>query len=170
MNHSHIKRLVLAALSTALVFVATMIAIPTPVVGNVNLGDAVILLSVWTLGGPWSLASAALGAALADLLGPYLVYAPGTLVIKALLALCAMTLEKLFRRLRLPSLLALLLSGICAELVMVLGYFFYEALILDLGYAAAALNLPFNAIQGSLALLLGVLATRLLQRYTQSHE
>jgi len=56
MKDHKIARLVMAALFAAFACVATMcIRIPTPITGGyVNVGDMVVLLSAWLLGGPYS--------------------------------------------------------------------------------------------------------------------
>ena len=165
MNQKRIERLVLSAMFCAMVFAATWISVPAPAVGNVNLGDAMLLLSAWLLGGPYSVIAAAVGSALTDLMGAYAVYAPGTLVIKALMTTVAILTLKLSRKvLRLSTLPSLLISGICAELVMIAGYYFYEALFLSLGFVGAAVNIPFNAIQGAIGLILAILCRMLLKQ------
>ena len=168
MNQKRIERLVLSAMFCAMVFTATWISVPAPVVGNINLGDAMVLLSAWLLGGPYSVIAAAAGSALTDLMGAYAIYAPGTLVIKALMTVVAIFLFKLLRHARLPQLPSLLISGLGAEVVMIVGYYLYEALFLSLGFAGAALNIPFNAIQGAVGLTLAVLC-RLLLKHTGFH-
>ena len=81
--------LVLAALMAALCTLLTLvIRIPSPMGGYLNLGDCAVLLSAWLLGPAAGAAAAGLGSALADLLG-YPLYAPATLVIKALMAAAA---------------------------------------------------------------------------------
>ena len=53
MENQKVRKLVLSALMAALVYVATsIIQIPSPVNGYVNLGDCFVLLSGWLLG-PW---------------------------------------------------------------------------------------------------------------------
>ena len=53
MKDQKVKKLVLSALMAALVYVATsIIQIPSPMSGYVNLGDCFVLLSGWLLG-PW---------------------------------------------------------------------------------------------------------------------
>ena len=53
MRDANIKKLVLAALMAALTYVATSIVqIPSPMQGYVNLVDCIVLLSGWILG-PW---------------------------------------------------------------------------------------------------------------------
>ena len=120
MNDKKIRKLVLAALLAALVCVATMVVqIPSPMQGYVNLGDCFVLLSGWLLGPWYGFAAGGIGSMLADLFLGYAHYAPGTLVIKGLVALLAALLyEKLGRS---PA--ARIASGVVGEIVMVLGYF-----------------------------------------------
>ena len=83
MRDANIKKLVLAALMAALTYVATSIVqIPSPMQGYVNLGDCIVLLSGWILGPWWGAAAGGIGSMLVDLIGGYGHYAPGTLVIK----------------------------------------------------------------------------------------
>ncbi len=158
MHSKHIRKLVFSAMFCALVFAATWLSVPSPLGGNVNLGDGFLLLGAWTLGGAWSLVACALGAALTDLLSAYALYAPATLVIKALMGLVALMLFKLFSKL--PSIPRCIVSGIAAEIVMVLGYFLYEGILY--GFLAAAVNIPFNLIQGAVAVVVATLLRLLL--------
>ena len=152
MRHPKIQKLALSALFCALVFVATQLAIPAPAVGNVNLGDGMLLLCAQILGGPWAMVAAAVGAALTDLLSAYAVYAPATLVIKACMVAVFLWIAALLSRCRLPKMAARLIAALCAELVMMAGYFLYECLLY--GPITAALNIPFNAVQGTVAIAL----------------
>ena len=90
MRASRWSRLVYTALFTALTTVATLvIQVPSPMSGYVNLGDAMVLLSAWILGPVYGTAAAGIGSMLADLLSGYAYYAPGTLIIKCLMAFVA---------------------------------------------------------------------------------
>ena len=72
MRDANIKKLVLAALMAALTYVATSIVqIPSPMQGYVNLGDCIVLLSGWILGPWWGAAAGGIGSMLVDLLGGY---------------------------------------------------------------------------------------------------
>ena len=83
------KRLVMAALFVALTFLATfLIQIPLPL-GYIHLGDALVFLCGFILGPIWGTVAAGLGAGLADILSGYVIYAPATFVIKALMAFLA---------------------------------------------------------------------------------
>ena len=160
MNDKKIRKLVLAALLAALVCVATMVVqIPSPMQGYVNLGDCFVLLSGWLLGPWYGFAAGGIGSMLADLFLGYGHYAPGTFVIKGLVALIAALLyEKLGRS---PA--ARIASGVVGEIVMVLGYFGYASLLLGKGLAAAA-SIPGNIFQGTVGLVVGVLLAAVLER------
>lgn len=162
MNKTKIRRLVLAALFTALTVVATMvIRVPSPLGGYANLGDTLVLLSAWVLGPVWGMAAGGIGSMLADLLG-YPPYAVATLVIKGLMALLAGVILRAMGR-RGHRLIARLVGALAAEAVMVLGYFVFEALFLGLGWSAA-LNIPFNLVQGVLCLVAAVVLAQVLER------
>lgn len=156
MTDTKLRKLVLAALFAALTCLMTMvIRVPSPMGGYVNLGDCAVLLSAWVLGPVYGGAAAGVGSMLADLLG-YPLYAPGTLVIKGLMAVAAALIFRALRPDSSLSLPALTVSGVTAEIIMVGGYFLYEALDLPLfmgfGMAAAA-NIPFNMVQGVFGLV-----------------
>ena len=90
MKQTKLRTLILAAMFAALTCVATMIIhIPSPIGGYFNLGDCMVLLSAFVLGPVWGTAAGGIGSALADVICGYFIYAPGTLVIKALMALAA---------------------------------------------------------------------------------
>lgn len=162
MEKGKVKKLVLAALCAALTATATMvIQIPSPLGGYVNLGDCMVLLSAWLLGPAAGAAAGGLGSALADILTGYGYYAPGTLLIKAVMALAAGLVfshtagkGKLTRR---------LVGGVLAEVIMVAGYFGYAAVILGHGLGAAA-GVPGNLVQGVAALAAALALAQLLQR------
>ena len=163
-NTPKLLPLVLSALFLALTFLATLLSFPAPVVGNLNLGDGVLLTGVSLLGIPGVIAGA-LGAALCDLIGPYAIYTPGTLVIKLLMGFAAFGILKLFQKKEHSRKLALLLAGLSAELLMAGGYYFYEATFLSLGFVGALANIPFNLIQGGVGVVMFFLAASLLERW-----
>lgn len=118
------KKLVTAALFAALACVATMIIkFPSPLKGYLNIGDCIVLLCGWMLSPVYGFVAAGLGSGLADLLSGYLVYAPATFIIKGLMALIACYTFKLIRKSLGHNLPARIVSGILAEIIMVLGYY-----------------------------------------------
>lgn len=163
MNDKKVRRLVLAALFAALCTVMTLvIQIPSAMQGYLNLGDCAVLLAAWLLGPWYGGAAAGIGSMLADLLS-YPLYAPATLAIKLTMGVAA---GLIFRALhavgaKLPT--AQVVSGLAAELIMILGYFLYACLLLGEGLAAAA-SIAGNAVQGAVGLALAVALHALLLR------
>ena len=152
MRSDRIRRLVWASLFTALTAVATMVILPVPSLnGYVNGGDAVVIVGAFLLGPVWGAFAAGLGAALADLISGFFIYAPATLVIKALMALAAGAIlhGMKTKKLALPA----VLSSIAAEIIMVAGYFAYELVIYGPGGAIA--DLGPNGIQGAFGAVAG---------------
>ncbi len=162
MKHKKLYRLVLTALFAALTCIATMlIQIQMPATnGYVNIGDCFVLLGAWVLG-PWfGAAAGGIGSALADLLAGYPHYIPGTLVIKALMAVIA---ALLYQRLgKKHSYLGRLVGGVAAELWMVLGYFVYAWIALGKGLAAAT-SIPGNLLQGVIGIVAALALVAALQ-------
>lgn len=160
MSDKKIRTMVLAAVLAALACVATMvIQIPSPMNGYVNLGDCFVLLSGWLLGPWWGAAAGGIGSMLADLLLGYGHYAPGTLVIKGLMALVG---ALVFKALGKKS-AAALVSGVVSEVIMVVGYFGYAGLLLGKGIGAAA-SIPGNLVQGAVGLVAGFLLLQVARR------
>jgi len=151
------QKLVLAALLTALVTVATIaFQVPVPATkGYINLGDTVIFLAALLLGPRYGAIAGGIGSALADLLSPYAVWAPFTLVIKGLEGFIAgYVFFRLFSQKSgmVPRITAMLLGG----LWMAVGYFAAEVMLY--GFTAALVEFPGNLFQasGSIALALPV--------------
>lgn len=141
---NRVRTLTLASMLAALIFVATsFFKLPVSLTqGYIHLGDGFILLGAALLGTP-AIIAAALGSALADLLGGYTVYILPTFIIKGLVgAVAVWSLAK-------QRPLVMRLAGlIAAEAVMVLGYFLAEWLVLGYGWAAAVGALIPNIMQG----------------------
>lgn len=163
MKNSSLRQMVLTAVFAALICVATMqIQVPTLVTnGYVNLGDGFILLAAWILGPVYGFAAGGIGSALADLLLGYASYAPGTFVIKGLIAVvCALVFQGLSKVIKL-NVLSQVIAAVIAEAWMVVGYFLYEAFILGYGLPAAASMLS-NTTQGIAGVVISVVLVQIL--------
>ena len=146
-------RICLTALFAALTCVATIvIRIPSPLGGYINFGDCFVILGAWFLGPAWGFAAGAVGSGLADLFSGYAAYVPGTFIIKGLMALAAAMLVK-----ALPVKLSRIISAISAEIIMIIGYYLFEAFIIGYGAEASAVNIPYNAVQGVFGIIGAVL-------------
>jgi len=165
-SRAEVRLLVLAGLFAALGCAATMVLqVPSPTGGYMNLGDAVVILGAWMLGPVYGAIAGGVGPAMADLLSGYAVYVPGTLVIKAVMAvLAALLYRALGKR-------GLIICAAAAEAVMVAGYWLFDALLTALSsgadfglcLAGSAAGIPSNLVQavfGAAASTLLALALR----------
>lgn len=160
MRNLSVKKLTLAGVMAALVFVMTYVPkLPVPITGGyVHLGDGAIFLAVLLLG-PLGIPAAAIGSGLSDILGGYLVYALPTMVIKAIVALIAWKIWKE------GSWVRAALAFVLAEIAMVAGYFAFEAVMY--GAAAAWGAVGPNCIQGIAGVALGLVCHGLYPRMKQ---
>ena len=154
-NDKKTKRLALAGQLCGATLLLTLLSIPLPSgYGYVNLGDAGVFLCVCLLPGGLGALAAGVGAALADLILGWAMYAPVTLLIKGLTALLAGLALRRAKKAGLP------LSLLCCLLVP-LGYFLYETILLTA--PVAAVNVLPNALQATIGAALGTLVGRHLQ-------
>ncbi len=123
MSEKRLKHITLSGVLTALVFVVTAyLHIPTAN-GYIHVGDGFIYLAACLLPLPYAIAVGSGGALLADVLTGYAVWAPGSVVIKALSAML------FFGRRRRVICLRHCLALIPSALVTAGGYYLYEALL-----------------------------------------
>ena len=156
------KKIVMAALMAALACVATMIIkIPSPLKGYLNLGDCIVLTAGWLLSPTYGFLAAGLGSALADVFSGYVTYAPATFIIKGLMALIAFYGFKLLNK-KIGNLPSRIISGIVAEIVMLLGYFVFEGFLY--GFIPSAVNIPANGVQGIAGLIIGVILIKVFEK------
>lgn len=149
MRDRQIQRLALGGLMAALVLLLTAaLKLPVPATGGyIHLGDGMIFLAAWLLG-PYAAFSAAVGSALADLMGGYVIYVLPTFLIKGAMGyLAGKTLRSSGGTFR-------LLILILAELIMVAGYFLFEGFAMS--WAAAIAAVPMNLVQGAGGVLFGL--------------
>ena len=143
------RALVMTALLAALSCVATLvIRIPSPTGGYMNLGDTVVLLGAYLLGGAYGAAAGAIGPALADLVSGYIVYVPATLVIKAVMALIAAGIYHACGR----RTWSLILASLCAGLWMVIGYWLSDGILIG-SLAGSLAGVPSNLVQSALGIV-----------------
>ena len=123
MKKNHIKLVCLSGIFAALIFVITAyLHIPT-YNGYVHCGDGLIFIAACLLPMPYSIVVGVLGAMLADLLTGFAIWAPGSMVIKGVLALLFVCKSnKIITKRNLFMLLP-------AALISAGGYYLYEVLI-----------------------------------------
>ena len=142
MSQTRIRRLALSGVLTALVFVVTAyLHIPTAN-GYIHVGDGFIYLAACLLPLPYAIAVGSGGALLADLLTGYAIWAPGSVVIKAL---CAVLF---FGRRRCVICSYSCLALLPAAAVTAGGYYLYEALLYG-NLIAPLAGIPASLLQAS---------------------
>ena len=158
------KKLAFTGLFIALTFVMTIVLrVPSPTGGYINVGDCAVLTAGVILGPVYGTIAACLGSVISDIVASAFVFAPGTLVIKGLMALLVGLLYKKCKN----NIHTTLLFALC-EIIMVAGYFIYDAFIVgllgaDITFAAAIEELPGNTIQGVLGIILGIMLKKLIE-------
>lgn len=156
------KKIVFAAMFAALACVATMvIKIPSPLNGYINLGDCIVLLAGWMLSPLYGFMAAGLGSAMADLFSGYAAYTPATFIIKGLMALIAFYGFKLLHN-KIGNLPSRIITGILAEIMMILGYFVFEGFLY--GFVPSLVNIPANGVQGIAGLIIGVILIKIFEK------
>lgn len=162
-----LRNLVYTAMLMALCCVATLvIKIPTVTGGYLNAGDIVVVLAALLAGPLYGGVAVGFGSGLADVISGYMSYAPGTLVVKGCAAVVA---ALIFRACRKKSFGFALLSAICGEIIMVLGYFVFENFVLGYGMAAAG-EIPGNACQAAVGVAGGLALYFALSKVPQLRE
>ena len=141
MKFNKVKLLVVTALFTALCVVCTMfVSVPMPGTGGyIHFGDAIIMLAATLLPWPFSIFVGAVGGALADIfVAP--VWAPYTLVIKALVALCISNKKQ--KMLNVRNIIGVIVSFA----ITIGGYYLAESLIYG-NWIAPVASMIGNLIQ-----------------------
>lgn len=157
------KKIVITSLLAAFTCVATMlIKIPSPLQGYINLGDCAVLLSGFMLSPLYGFFAAGLGSAMADIFSGYVMYAPATFVIKGVMALICSASVVLSEK-KLGKTVSKIIFGALAETFMILGYYVFEGFMY--GFVASAVNIPSNAVQGAVGLILGIILSRLFEKH-----
>ena len=140
MKNKKVRLTCISGIFTALVFVVTAyLHIPT-VNGYIHVGDGLIYLAACLLPWQYSIAVGAGGALLADCLTGFAIWAPGSVVIKALTALLFSSKGKKLMSLR-NWLMLIPAAIICAG-----GYYLYESIIYN-NFVASLVGIPASLTQ-----------------------
>ncbi len=143
------KKLTTTALMAAVVFVATMV-VKIPVgQGYLNFGDAAVFLSGLLLSPGYAFAAAALGSSVADMIG-YPIYIPATFLLKGIMALVVSRAKGKGTKGKITYM-------IVGGLIMVSGYYLYEAFILFGNVISPLYYIPFNILQFSVGIVIALI-------------
>lgn len=146
----HTRLLTRTALFAALIYVFTAFFHIPSHTGYTHIGDGFLYLAACMLPAGYAAAAGAIGAGLADLLSGYAMWLPGTVVIKALAALCFAHGQK--KLLSPRNLLAL----VPAWALCIGGYYLYEGLLTG-NFVAPLAGIPGYVTQSALSTVVYVL-------------
>lgn len=134
----HIQLICVTGLFAAMIYVLTAwLHIPTGA-GYTHAGDGLIYLAASMLPTPYAMAAGAIGAGLADGLSGFVVWLPGTIVIKAITVLCfSRNTEKIIC-------VRNLLGIIPALVICVVCYSLYEGIFMAGGFSKSAIISAFG--------------------------
>ncbi len=163
--------LVLTALMTCLVCLATYaLKIPNPLTqGYVHIGDTFIFMSVLVLGKKNGAIASAVGAAMADIMGGYAIFAIGTFFAKGLMAfVMGLLIEKGYERTVVEGHTKFLSFNAFEYMAMVLGgltevaiYVVVNALVYG-NFTIGLMSIPGNIGQFVVSMVIAVILTHAL--------
>ncbi|AMQ18641.1 ECF transporter S component [Thermococcus peptonophilus] len=154
-----VNTIAIAGITAALVAVATnVIKVPTPATGGyINLGDTMVMFTAMLFGPVIGAFAGGVGSALGDVMGGYPGWAPVTLVVKGIEGLVVGYVAK-----RMPGNSGLIVGGTIGGLLMVTGYFLFEAYAF--GVPAALEEVPGNLLQAVTGVLVGTVLTNAIKK------
>ena len=155
-----LKRITKMAMMAAIIFVCTYtFKIPIAITGGyTHLGDCAIFVGVMILGRKDGTVAAAVGAALSDLLGGFLIWVIPTFVIKGVMAFVMGTVvEKVLPEKKGNWLLGAILGGI----LQIIGYQLVKIVLIS--PAAALATIPTITAQTVAGIVIGAVVITVLQ-------
>jgi uncharacterized membrane protein len=157
MRESKTRIITISALMAAVVYVATYIGTALPFSGYIHLGDAAVFLSGLLLGPHYGMLASALGSGMADGLKGYVIYIPATVILKGAMAyITGLVREK--------SNSTVVGSMVIGGLIMVAGYYIYEAFIYS-NMAAPIVSIPWNVLQFVVGIVIAMILIKPFSRF-----
>lgn len=155
MKNVKIKKMCFSAMFAAMIFGLTMLHIPIGAGGYIHIGDALIYITALLMGGPWAFLSAAIGAAVADIVSGFAVYAIPSMIIKMLIAVpFALVSKKEEKLLSARTALLTIPSGA----VTILGYFIADLILYREGAVADLIPNLIQAVGSGIVFIVLALA------------
>ncbi|NJE43132.1 ECF transporter S component [Thermococcus sp. GR6] len=156
----------ISAMMAAVVGVTTaFVTITIPATGGyLNFGDTMVMFTAMVFGPVVGVFAGGVGSALGDVIAGYPGWAPITLVVKGLEGLAVGYLAR-----RSDNVSTLIMAGIVGGIIMITGYFLFEAYMF--GIPAAAQEVPPNIVQAVTGVLVGTgLAQAIKKRYPEVED
>ena len=155
-----LKRITKIAMMAAIIFVCTYtFKVPIAITGGyTHLGDCAIFVGVMILGKKDGTLAAAIGAALSDLLGGFLIWVIPTFVIKGIMAFVMGTItENVMPEKKGNWLIGAILGGIC----QIIGYQLVKIVLIS--PAAALATIPTITTQTVAGIVIGAVVIMVLK-------
>lgn len=158
MNHTT-KKICYTALLMAITFIMTsVVKIPIPN-GYIHLGDAAVFLCGFILGPIYGTLAAAIGAGSADYFAGFGAYILPTMLAKGLMAFLTGYFLK-----GAPSTKKKMAIMVIAGAVMTLIYYISEVILYG-SFISPVINLPFNALQAMVGIVISFLLFKPLMQF-----
>ncbi len=154
MRSKKTEQIVYAGLFVAIVFVATyFIQIPTTGIsgGLIHLGNIAMFSISIKYGRKYGAISGGIGMMLFDLFSAWFVWAPATLIVRGTMGFVIGLLSQSEKG-QGTSVVKNIIAILAGSVVMLLGYFFFEAVIIGVGWAALG-SVPGNLVQIAIGLI-----------------
>ncbi len=159
MRSKKTEQIVYGGLFVAIVFVSTyFIQIPTTGIsgGLIHLGNIAMFSIAIKYGRKYGALAGGVGMALFDLFSAWFVWAPATLVVRGLMGFVIGLIAQ-DKKGQGANMVKNVIAIIVGSVVMLSGYFFFEAVILGVGWAALG-GVPGNLVQLAIGLIaLGII-------------
>ncbi len=148
------EQIVFGGLFVSIVFVATyFIQIPTTGIsgGLIHLGNIAMFSIALKYGKKYGAISGGLGMMLFDLFSAWFVWAPATLIVRGVMGFVIGLIAQ-DKKGQGTNIIKNIIAIVLGSFVMLFGYFFFESVILGVGWAAIA-GVPGNLIQLGIGLI-----------------
>jgi len=153
MRNKDVIRIVLAAMLITMVYVATYIGIPLPSAagGYMHFGTVVLLVIAMRFGKYYGAMAGGIGMALFDILSAYTAWAPGTFVVRFTMGYVIGWIAQDNNLGQGGNLIKNLIGWFFGLVIMIIGYYLYEAIFLTT-FTAALASIPGNLVQFGIGL------------------
>lgn len=147
-------KIAVSGMFIALVIVATFINIPFigAVGGLVHLGTLMMLIIAMRFGRYYGALAGGIGMGLFDILSGWALWAPGTLVVRLIMGFMVGWISLDSRKGQGKSIVKNILALVVGLIIMIVGYYFYEAIFLT-DYKQALVSIYGNIIQFAIGTL-----------------
>ena len=160
---SKVKEFIIVGLMSALIYIATaVINVPIGPGGVIHLGDSMIYVTAILFGWKTAALSGAIGMTLFDVLSPYAIWAPFTLVIKGIMGAMAGYISHSKNR-EGANLLWNVIAAILAGIWVIFGYYIAEAIIYG-NILSPMASIPANFIQVSAGAVIAIPLAALVKK------